>query len=168
VAFRRSSRTVSTSVFEVIAVAALAIACGGAGAGVTGAQNIPFTDHGATQQSGYEGAPRIAAGTDPGAMGIGQLATKADGRLYIAVFTGSQRTGGYDIRVVRIDRSGDTLEVRAMFSAPAPGALTIQVLTSPAHLVSIERQSAAAAREIKLLDQSGAERARGTVPQSVP
>jgi hypothetical protein len=168
VAFRRSSRTVSISVFEVIAVAALAMACGGAGAGVTGAQDIPFTDHGATQQSGYDGAPRIAAATDPGATGLGQLATKVDGRLYIAVFAGSQRTGGYDIRVVRIDSSGDTLEVRAMVSAPAPGALTIQVLTSPAHLVSIERQSTASTRAIVLLDQSGAERARGTVPQSQP
>jgi PrcB C-terminal len=144
------------------------MACGGAGAGVTRAPDIPFTDHGATQQSGYDGAPRIAAATDPAGTGLGQLAAKADGRLYIAVFTGSQRTGGYDIRVVRIDRSGETLEVRAMFSAPAPGALTIQVLTSPAHLVSIERQSAASAHEVVLLDQLGAERARGTVPQSVP
>jgi len=168
VAFRRFSRTVSASVFEVIVVAALAVGCGGAGAGVTAAQDIPFTDHGATQQSGYDGAPRIVAATDPAGTGLGQLAAKAGGRLYIAVFMGSQRTGGHDIRVVRIDRAADTVTVRAMFSVPAPGALTIQVLTSPAHLVSIERQSAASAHEIALFDQSGAERARGSVPQSEP
>lgn len=135
---------------------------------MTAAQDLPFTDHGSTQQSGYEGAPRIVAATDAAATGVGQLASTSSGRLYIAVFAGSRRTGGYGIRVARIDRAGDTLSVRATFSSPAPGALTIQVLTSPAHLVSIERQPAASAREIVLLDQSGAERARGTVPQSVP
>ena len=132
------------------------------------AQNIPFTDHGATQQSGYEGAARIVAGTDPGSAGLGQLASSDATRLFIAAFAGSQRTGGYDIRVVRIDRSGNTLTVHATFATPPPGALTIQVLTSPAHLVSIDRRSAASARDVVLLDQSAAERARGTVPQSQP
>jgi hypothetical protein len=55
-----------------------------------------------------------------------------------------------------------------MFSSPPPGSLTIQVLTSPAHLVSIDRQAAAGAREALLVDQSGSERARVTVPQSQP
>ena len=129
---------------------------------------IPFTDHGSTQQSAYDGSPRIAAATDPAATGLGQLASRDPGRLYIAVFAGSQRTGGYGIRVVRIDRAGDTLTVRAMFSSPASDAVTIQVLTSPANLVSIDRQQAASAREVVLVDQSAAERARGTVPQSQP
>jgi hypothetical protein len=130
--------------------------------------NVPFTEHGSTQQSAYDGGPRIAAATDPAGLGLGQLAARDDGRLYIAVFAGSQRTGGYDIRVVRVDRAGDTLTVRAMFSSPVPGALTIQVLTSPAHLVSIDRQSALSAREIVLVDRSAVERARGAVPQSQP
>ena len=71
-------------------------------------------------------------------------------------------------RVARVDRAGVTLTVRAMFSSPASGALTIQVLTSPAHLVSIDRQSAISVREIVLVDQSAAERAHGAVPQSQP
>jgi len=154
------------SVCELLLVAA--VACGGAGAGVSDAQNIPFTDHGSTQQSDYEGVARIVAATAPQGTGLGQLASKDDTRLYIAVFAGAQRTGGYDIRVVRIDRSGDTLNVRAMFSTPAPGALTIQVLTSPARLVSIERKAAAGTRDVVLVDESAAERARGTVPQSQP
>lgn len=145
-----------------------AVACGGAGAGVTDGQNIPFTDHGSTQQSGYDGGARIVVAKDPGATGLGQLASKEASRLYIAAFAGSQRTGGYDIRVVRIDRAGDTLNVRANFVLPAPGALTIQVLTSPADLVSIEAQSAASARDVVLFDQSGAQRARVAVPQSQP
>src|SRR5207245_8324346 len=142
--------------------------CGGPAAQVTDAQNIPFTAHGSTKRSGYEGGPRMVAATDLGLTGLGGLATRDATRLYLAAFAGSQRTGGYDIRVVRVDRSGDTLTVRAMFTVPPPGALTIQVLTSPAHLVSIDRRAAASARDVVLLDQSAAERARGTVPQSQP
>lgn len=132
------------------------------------ATQIPFTDHGSTQQASYDGGPRIVAATDPAATDLGQLASRDADRLYIAVFAGSQRTGGYGIRVVRIDRAGDALTVRAMFSSPASDALTIQVLTSPANLVSIDRRQAASVREIVLVDQTGAERARGTVPQSQP
>jgi hypothetical protein len=135
---------------------------------VIAAQNIPFTDHGSTQLSRYDRAVRVVAANDPGDAGLGQLASPDKTRFYIAVFAGSQRTGGYDIRVVRLDRAGDTLTVRAMFSSPAPDAFTIQVLTSPAHLVSIDRQAAAGARDVVLVDQSAMERARGTVPQSQP
>jgi hypothetical protein len=145
-----------------------AVACGGPGARVSDAQNIPFTDHGLTQQSEWEGGARIVAATDPNTIGLGQLAPRDATRLYVGAFAGAQRTGGYDIRVVRIDRTGVTLTVHATFGAPPPGAITIQVLTSPAHLVSIEHQSAASAREVVLIDQSGSERARGTVPQSQP
>ena len=154
------------SACELLLVAT--IGCGGPGADVTDAQNIPFTDHGSTQQSGYEGGPRVVAASDLGLTGLGRLVTPAATRFYLAAFAGSQRTGGYDIRVARVDRSGDTLTVRAMFTVPPPDALTIQVLTSPAHLVSIDRRAAASAREVVLLDQSAAERARGPVPQSQP
>lgn len=130
--------------------------------------SIPFTEQGSTQQSGHDGPPRIAAGTDPAAVGLGELGPPDDGRLYIAAFAGSQRTGGYGIRVVQVHRAHDTLTVRAMFASPAPGALAIQVLTSPAHLVSIDRRAASGARDVVLVDQSAAERARGTVPQSHP
>jgi len=154
------------SVCDLLLVAA--VACGGAGAGVSDAQGIPFTDHGSTQQSEHEGAARIVVATDPQGTGLGPLASRDATRLYIAVFAGAQRTGGYDIRVLRIDRSGDTLKVSAVFSSPAAGAVTIQVLTSPARLVSIERRSAAGTRDVVLVDQSAVERARGTVPQSQP
>lgn len=132
------------------------------------ARSLPFANHGAIQQSAYEGGPKIAAAIDPAVAGLGELVSRDDGRLYIAVFAGSQRTGGYAIRVASVDRAGETLTVRAVFSAPASDALTIQVLTSPAHLVSIDRKSAAGARDIVLVDQSGAERARGAMPQSQP
>ena len=152
------------SVCDVVVAALVLVNCGG----VMQTQGIPFTEHGSSQHSGNDSAATIAVGTDPTALGLGALASRDDSRVYIGVFAGSQNTGGYGIRVTRVDRSGETLTVRATFSSPAPGALTIQVLTSPAQLISIDRQSAAGAREVVLVDQSAAERARGTVPQSQP
>jgi hypothetical protein len=134
---------------------------------VSSPQSIPFNDHGTTQQSGNDGGPRIAVATDAGPIGLGELARASQsGRLYVGVFAGTQRTGGYSVKVDRIERTGDTIVVHATFSAPAPGALTIQVITSPAQLVSIDQQSASGIRSAVLLDQSGAERARATVTQS--
>jgi hypothetical protein len=149
-------------------VAALASACAGAGsAGRVSPQSTPFTDHGQTQQSRHDGGPAIVVATDPAGTGLGELATSADpARLYIGVFQGEQRTGGYAVRVERVERDRARVVVRATFAAPPPGALTIQVLTSPARLISIDRQSASGVSEVVLLDQSGAERARGPVPQS--
>jgi hypothetical protein len=130
--------------------------------------SIPFEDHGSIQQSGYDGGPRIAAATDPAGTGLGDIGSPEDGRLYIGVFAGSQRTGGYAIRVAGVDRAGDTVIIRGVFTVPAPDAFTIQVLTSPARLVSIDRRAAAGAHAVVLLDQSAAERARGSVRQSQP
>jgi hypothetical protein len=84
----------------------------------------------------------------------------------VAVFQGEQRTGGYAVTVDRIERDGVNLVVRASFHSPPPGSLNIQVITSPAHLVSIERRHASGVREAVLLDQSGTEVGRTAVPQS--
>ena len=75
------------------------------------AWSIPFADHGSPQQSGHDGGPRIVAATDPALTGLGDLLSRGDDRLYIAAFAGSQRTGGYAIRVAGVDRAGDTLTV---------------------------------------------------------
>src|SRR5207247_9737107 len=107
--------------------------------------------HASTQQSANDGASRIAVGTDPAGLGLGELASRDEGRLYIAVFAGSQRTGGYGIRVLRVDRAADALTVHAMFSSPAPNAFTIPGLTSPARLLPIDRQSAVSGRDIGLV-----------------
>ena len=124
-------------------------------------EQIPFTDHGATQQSGNDDGARITVASDPARTGLGQLAqTTTDGRVFIAVFAGMQRTGGYAVRVDRIERDRERLVVRASFVAPSPGAITIQVITSPAQLVSIAANSASGVREAVLVDESGTERAR--------
>lgn len=169
-AFRRSSRTALASVCELVLVVAIATACGGAASGgAVSPQEIAFQGHGTTQQSGNDDGPKVVAATAPGQTGLGALATSTQsGRLYIAVFAGAKRTGGFAVQVERLERDGDRLVVHARFTEPPPGAIVIQVLTSPAHLVSIERARISGVREAVLVDQQGVEVARSPVPQSQP
>lgn len=163
--FRASSRTAWLSAFELALAWVVVSACAG-GAGVS-ARDVAFVDHGATGQSGYDGAARIAAAADAAQTGLGALAPGAPaGRLYLGVFAGTQRTGGYAVRVDRVERRADELVVRATFTSPSPDAITTQVLTSPAQLISVDQGTVSGAREAVLLDQSGVERARAPVPQS--
>lgn len=151
--------------FEFFALAALLAGCASGAGGVSTPPSVPFTDHGATQQSGYGGGARLVLATAPNPTGLGGLApTGSGGRLYIGVFAGAQRTGGYDVRVDRIERTADTLFIHATVTAPGSSAITIQVLTSPAQLVSIDGLSASGLKTAVLVDQAGAERARATVP----
>ncbi|MDP9252013.1 MAG: protease complex subunit PrcB family protein, partial [Chloroflexota bacterium] len=84
------------------------------------------------------------------------------GRVMVVAFQGQQNTGGYAIRITSVERRGDQLLVRATFTRPGPDAFVTQVLTSPAHVVSIAAADAAGLREAILFDESGAERARAT------
>lgn len=132
-------------------------------------QTVPFTDHGQTSESRVEDGPQIVVGTAPPATGLAELVATADpARLYIGVFAGERRTGGYAVKIDRIERIGDRLDVTARFISPPTDALTIQVITTPAQLVSIDRRSASGVREAVLLDGSGTEMARAAVPQSQP
>ena len=53
--------------------------------------------------------------------------------------------------------------VRATFGAPGPGAIVTQVLTSPAHVVSIASADSNGLRVAILSDDSGAELGRTTI-----
>ena len=133
------------------------------------AQTVAFTDHGTTQQAANAGGARIVVEADPARTGLGELVSgKVTGRLFIGVFAGTQRTGGYTVRVQRVERVGDRLVVHAQFVAPSPGALTIQVITSPAQLISIASADASGAREAAVVDESGVERARVEVSLRIP
>ena len=91
------------------------------------------------------------------ALGAARVIQHDDsGGLRITAFQGTQRSGGYAIRIERITRLGDELRVHAAFIAPAKDALVTMALTSPAHTVSIDETAAV----VVLYDTSGAERAR--------
>lgn len=146
--------------------------CGGAAApGATYPQDVSFEDHGSLSQSGIEQeTPAIAVAVDAEAkVELTALATiekpVPEGRIAIAVFQGQQRTGGYSVKVDKVTRrTATTLEVRAVFTAPAADAIVIQVLTSPAHIVSVASADVSGVDRVVLIDAAGEQRASVTVP----
>lgn len=146
--------------------------CGGAAApGPTYPLDVSFEEHGSVGQSGIEQpTPAIAVAVDSGAkVELGQLASierpVPEGRIAIAVFQGQQRTGGYSVKVEKVTRrTATTLEVRAVFTAPAVDAIVIQVLTSPAHIVSVASADVTGVDRVVLVDAEGEQRASVTVP----
>lgn len=89
--------------------------------------------------------------------------TLPGGVVPVAAFQGQQRTGGFAIRITRIERDGQRLVVRAIFTKPLDNAFVTQALTSPLHIVSIATSDVSGVREAVLLDDTGAERARASV-----
>ena len=127
-------------------------------------RSIAFTEVSSTSQARQVSGISLAVGTSDALRAtIAQQvpgATVAAGRVTVAVFQGQQSTGGYAVRIKAIERRGDQLVVHATFGAPGPGAIVTQVLTSPAHVVSIAAADATGLRVAILVDDSGAEMAR--------
>jgi hypothetical protein len=128
------------------------------------ARAVAFSEVASTSQAQDGSGPTLMLGTtDASRAKIARLvpgATAAADRVMVAVSQGQQSTGGYSIHITAIERRGDQLVVRATLTSPGPGAIVIQVLTSPAHVVSIAAADAAGVREAILVDESGAEIAR--------
>lgn len=61
--------------------------------------------------------------------------------MIVAVFSGEKPTGGYSIEITRIEENPTkhTLEVLVRESKPPPGAMVIQALTQPYHIVKLTR-----------------------------
>lgn len=153
-------------------LALILASCGGsAGPGATYPLDVSFEEHGSVSQSGIEqSTPAIAVAVDSEAkVELASLATAErpvpEGRIAIAVFQGQQRTGGYSVKVDKVTRrTATTLEVRAVFSSPAADAIVIQVLTSPAHIVSVASADVTGLDRVVLIDAAGEQRASVTVP----
>ena len=128
------------------------------------ARAVAFTEVAATSQARDDSGEMIVVGTtDASRAKIAQLVPNAatpSGRVLVAVFQGQQNTGGYSVQITAIERSGDQLVVRATFGVPDRGAMVTQVLTSPAHVVSIAAADATGVREAILIDSTGAEHLR--------
>lgn len=128
------------------------------------ARSVAFTEVAATSQARDDSGPTLIVGTtDPTRAKISQLvsgATASAGRVLVAAFQGQQNTGGYSVQITAVERNGDELVVHATFAVPGPGAMVTQVLTSPAHVVSIAAADATGLRQAILVDQTGVEIAR--------
>jgi hypothetical protein len=61
--------------------------------------------------------------------------------MIVAVFSGEKSTGGYSIEITRIeeDSTKHALEVIVHESKPPSGAMVIQALTQPYHIVKLTR-----------------------------
>jgi hypothetical protein len=59
--------------------------------------------------------------------------------MLIAVATGTRPTGGFDIKVRRVTRGGERLEVAVHETCPAPGDRVSMGLTQPVEVVRLER-----------------------------
>lgn len=64
-----------------------------------------------------------------------EMETRGD-RWFITVYQGRQPSTGYGIHVDRAIGVGTTVRLRARFTVPAPGSVTLTVITSPAHTIS--------------------------------
>jgi hypothetical protein len=155
----------------------LLASCGSAGSGgatmspsrspSASARSVAFTEVASTSQARQVSGVTIVVGTtDALRATIAQqvpAATAPAGRVTVAAFQGQKSTGGYAVRINAIERRGDELVVRATFGAPGPDAIVTQVLTSPAHVVSIASADATGLRVAILVDDSGRELARTTI-----
>jgi hypothetical protein len=113
-------------VIAVLVLATLSIlsaVCGGPRSPMDVGEPANFTDEGATQLSGYQGAePKIEM--------------EKRGGLWVAtVFQGRQPSAGYAIRVERAIHVGTGVRVRARFTMPTSDAGAQGVPTSPAHAI---------------------------------
>ena len=62
--------------------------------------------------------------------------------MVVGVFSGEKRTGGYGIEIKRVElNAGKQLVILWVETAPAPGAMVLQALTQPYHIVRIKRQN---------------------------
>ena len=62
-----------------------------------------------------------------------------DRYLVLAAMQGAKNSAGYAISITRAEQRGGEVRVEVEVSEPEEGAFTAQVLTSPYHLVLVER-----------------------------
>lgn len=61
--------------------------------------------------------------------------------MVVAVFLGTRPTSGYEVELVAIRPEGERLVAEYVELRPPPGAVTLQVLTSPFHIVRTGRRN---------------------------
>jgi hypothetical protein len=155
-------------------LAALLAACGSTALSPSAASTAPvvktvtFSEVGSSQRANYDGGAEVIVGSSNAArdeiLRRVNTAKAPPSGVLVGVFQGEQRTGGHGVQIAKIERSGDQLIVTATFSVPPADGFVTQVITSPAHLVSIASGDLAGAKTAILFDASGAERARVSIP----
>jgi hypothetical protein len=60
--------------------------------------------------------------------------------IIIGVFLGEKPTGGYDIEITGVLEKGNYIEVLYKVAEPDPDEMVIQSITSPYHIIKLERK----------------------------
>jgi len=131
-------------------------------------KGVAFSQIVATQRASYDGSAEVIVGSSKTArdeiLRRVNTAKLPATDVLIGVFQGEQRTGGYAVQATSIERRGDELLVHAAFTEPAANGFVTQVITSPAHVVSVAATDLTGVKTAVLLDASGTERARASLP----
>lgn len=61
--------------------------------------------------------------------------------IVLAVFQGVKNTGGYDTQIFKISREEGYFDVLVRETSPSPECVTTQALTSPFHIIKVEKMS---------------------------
>ena len=62
-----------------------------------------------------------------------------DREMVVGIFLGEKSTGGYEVEIVRAERSDSSLYFYYRKKSPAAGAMVTQALTQPFHLVKVAK-----------------------------
>ncbi len=62
-----------------------------------------------------------------------------DSQIVIATFMGEKRTGGYEIRIDKIQQVGNEITVKVEENSPAKGDIVTHAFTQPYHIVIIPK-----------------------------
>ena len=173
-AFQRCSPNALRSACSAVVIAVLLSACGSTSLSPSAASTAPavktvaFSEVATSQRANYDGDAEVIVGSSNAArdeiLRRVNTAKAPPSGVLVGVFQGEQRTGGHGVQITKIERSGDQLIVTATFTVPPADGFVTQVITSPAHLVSIASGDLAGAKTAILFDASGAERSRVTIP----
>ena len=60
-------------------------------------------------------------------------------QMVVGVFLGARNTGGYDVEITAVERGPQGLVVRYAERTPDRGSIVAQVITSPFHLVAVDK-----------------------------
>lgn len=85
-----------------------------------------------------------------------------DRYIVIAALQGPKSTGGYAISIIHASQKGTGVRIEIDVVEPEPGSMTVQILTSPYHLVLAERSAFDPRGELifTFIDQNDAQLAR--------
>lgn len=86
-----------------------------------------------TDAESYQRLQSLASITEP------VPAVDFETNIVIAAMQGPKNTGGYAISVMHISQEGPEVRVEVDTVEPEPGAIVVQMLTSPYHLVTANR-----------------------------